>query len=85
MILNGALLAIPIAVFLFIYASLWIQIARIPDSANGEPVRYATYDHELVGLSGPMWPVFAFFLIPNLLLLAMYGRYVIGRKLVVKE
>ena len=79
LILNGVLLAIPLSVVIVVYASLRIESTMQPRTINGDPVTYVTYDHEFVGLSGPIWPIVAFFVVPNLIFLSALGLSVLRR------
>lgn len=73
LILNCVLLAFPVSLALFIYGSLKVESGVQPDTINGDPVTFVTYDHEFIGISGPIWPIIVFFVVPNLILLSMFA------------
>ena len=77
LILNGVLLAVPVSITLLIYATLRVDLAMKPDNINGDPV---TYQQEFIGVSGPIWPVISFFVIPNLILIAVFGWSVLVQR-----
>lgn len=77
LMLNGILLAFPVSIITFVYGSLWIETALLPDTINGDPV---TYQHEFIGISGPVWPMVAFFVVPNIVLFAVYAVSVFVRR-----
>ncbi|MGB7345185.1 MAG: hypothetical protein WBD20_13305 [Pirellulaceae bacterium] len=62
MILNLVLLALPVSVIAFAYLSfqvfIWLQEKFTPQG----PI---VYDTELVGLSGSVWPLIAYLIVPN--------------------
>ncbi|TWU35601.1 hypothetical protein Q31b_50360 [Novipirellula aureliae] len=78
LILNGVLLAIPISIALFIYGSMKIELALQPDTNNGDPI---TYQQDFMFVSGPVWPIFALFVVPNLILFAMLALSVAGQRI----
>ncbi|QDT04911.1 hypothetical protein K227x_33080 [Rubripirellula lacrimiformis] len=77
LILNGVLMAIPVLIALFTYVSLKIEFAMQPNNINGDPV---TYQHELVSVPGSVWPIVAFFLVPNLILLTKFTLSAVGQR-----
>tara|TARA_R110002073_G_scaffold154858_9_gene310106 strand:+ start:2413 stop:2712 length:300 start_codon:yes stop_codon:yes gene_type:complete len=67
LILNAILIAIPVALAVLAYAMLRIELAREIGSNPDGPIVYET---EFVGMSGPAWPMLAYFLAPNAILFA---------------
>ena len=59
--------AIPVVLAVLAYAMLRIELAREIGSNPDGPIVYET---ELVGMSGPAWPMLAYFLAPNAILFA---------------
>jgi len=71
LILNAVLFAIAASIVLFAYLSLQFQLKREAESYSDGPVVYQT---EFVGISGPAWPMLAYFVVPNVLML-LYLAY----------
>ena len=67
LILNAILIAIPVSLAVLAYAMLRIELAREFGSNPNGPI---VYDTEFVGMSGPAWPMLAYFLAPNAILVA---------------
>ncbi len=67
MILNLILFALPASVIAFAYISIELEMRRQADAYTDGPVVYET---EFIGIAGPVWPMFAYFVAPNVLMLA---------------
>ena len=65
-ILNAVLAAIPVSVAAYAYFSMQLELRRQTDSYTDGPI---VYEIEFVGFSGSAWPILAYFLLPNLLML----------------
>ena len=71
MILNVILLAIPASAIAFAYVSLQLELRREAESYTDGPIVYET---EFAGISGPVWPMLAYFVAPNVLMLLYFAR-----------
>ena len=65
-ILNLILLALPASAIAFAYISIQLELRREMDSQTNGPIVYET---EFIGISGPPWSMFAYFIVPNVLML----------------
>jgi len=68
-ILNMVLIAIPVLITLVSYMDFLFDIAIRPNNINGDPV---TYQHQHFSVSGPGWSAVAYFMLPNLVLFAIF-------------
>ncbi len=68
-ILNIVLIAIPVLIALVSYMDFLFDIAIRPNNINGDPV---TYQHQHFSASGPDWSTVAYFMLPNLVLFAIF-------------
>lgn len=66
-ILNLILLALPVSAVAFVFITIELEMRREADAYTNGPIVYET---EFVGISGPAWPIFAYFAAPNVLMLA---------------